>query len=180
MLQTDRLLLRQWRDDDRDQFAAMCADPVVMEHLGGPVSRDKSNAGIDRQIAVIDSGKPGFFAAERSSDGAFLGFIGMAEVKFDALFKGDWEVGWRLARTFWGQGYASEGARAVLNYAFRSLALERVVAFTLPKNQRSQSVMRRIGMSRVVGGDFSHPDVPLPLHVLFEAKAEKLNHDAPL
>ena len=154
---TARLILRDWREEDRAAFAAINADARVMEHLGGPQTREDSDAAIDRQIAAAAYGGPCFWAAERRDDGALLGFIGVKRVTFAAPFVPAHEIGWRLAAAHWGQGYASEGAAAALAYAFGELELAEVVAFTVPANLRSQAVMRRIGMTRVEGGDFDHP-----------------------
>ena len=171
MISTNRLILRRWREDDRDAFFALNSDPQVMEHLGGPQPRERSDEGVNRQNALIDAGEPAFWAAERREDGAFMGFIGLKPINFAASFGPGHEIGWRLARRFWGQGYASEGARACLAYGFGDLGLAEVFAFTVPGNLRSQAVMTRIGMTRVEGGDFDHPELaaghPLRRHVLY-------------
>jgi len=167
MIRTARLLLRDWRDADRDPFAAINADPRVTEFLP-PQDRAESDAAIDRQMALSAAGEPCFWAAEQTSDGALIGFIGVKPITFAAAFSG-YEVGWRLGRSFWGQGFASEGARAALDHAFVGLGLREVFAITVPANLRSQAVMQRIGMERVEGGDFDHPALaegdPLRRHV---------------
>jgi RimJ/RimL family protein N-acetyltransferase len=169
MIRTELLLLRDWTDADRGPFAAINADPRVTEFLP-PQDRAESDAGIDRQMALAAAGEPCFLAAERISDAAFLGFIGVKPVTFAAPFSG-YEIGWRLGAAFWGHGYASEGARAALDQAFHVLGLAEVFAITVPANLRSQAVMLRIGMERVEGGDFDHPALavgdPLRRHVLF-------------
>ncbi len=110
-------------------------------------------------------------AAERKSDGTLLGFIGIKEITFDAPFGTGYEIGWRLAPQYWGKGYASEGARAVLSFGFEKVGLDKIFSFTVSRNERSQAVMKRIGMIKVDGGDFDHPDLssddPLRHHLLF-------------
>jgi RimJ/RimL family protein N-acetyltransferase len=169
MIRTARLLLRNWVDADRDAFAAINADPRVTEFLP-PQNRAESDAAIDRQMALTAAKEPCFWAAERIADGALIGFIGVKPITFVAPFSG-YEIGWRLGTAFWGEGYASEGARASLAYAFDELGLDEVFAITVPANLRSQAVMRRIGMSRVEDGDFDHPALAegdrLRRHVLY-------------
>jgi len=170
---TDRLLLRPWREEDRAAFAAINADPAVMQYLGGPQTHAESDAGVDRQMALTAAGEPCFWVAERRADDALLGFAGVKPITFAAPFGPGYEVGWRLGKDHWGQGYASEGARAALGHAFQVLELKEVFAFTVPANLASQAVMRRIGMIRVNGGDFDHPSLPeghhLRRHVLYRA-----------
>ena len=168
-LHTPRLALRAWRDGDRDLFAALNADPVVMKWFPAALSRAESDLLVD----VIEQGMAergwGLWAVEVVGTGAFIGFVGLTPVPFDADFTPAVEVGWRLARAHWGHGYASEAARAALGYSFGRLGLARVVSFTAVGNRRSQAVMRRIGMTCV--GEFDHPRVPMesPLrrHVLY-------------
>ena len=170
-IQTVRLILRDWRDEDRSAYAAIDADPIVMEHLGGVQTRAQSDAGIDRQIARATRGEPCFWAAEQRDDGALIGFIGVKRIDFDAPFAPGHEIGWRLGAAYWGQGLASEGARAALTYTFEAFGLSEIFAITVPANLRSQAVMRRIGMTRVEGGDFDHPLLhegdPLRRHILY-------------
>lgn len=171
MIITERLLLRPWRDTDREPFALLNADPEVMEYLGGPQTPAESNATIDRQLALIAEAKPAYWAAEHRAEGRFLGYIGIKEMSFATPSGAGFEIGWRLARANWGQGYASEGARAVAEYGFTALALKRLFSFTVLANRRSRAVMQRIGMRRIENGDFQHPALPLehPLswHVLY-------------
>ncbi len=172
---TERLVLRAWRLSDRAPFAALNASDVVMEHFPSTMTAEESDALADRFQAGIAERGWGIWAAERKDDGAFLGFIGLQPVTFDAEFVPAVEVGWRLDRPFWGHGYATEGARAALDYAFGTLGLERVVSFTATTNLRSEAVMVRIGMTRV--GEFDHPKLPeghrLRRHVLYEVRAAR-------
>ena len=170
MIETARLVLRQWRDADREPFAAMRLDPEVMAHLP-PLTREESDAAVDRQMALIAEHGHGFWAVERKADGAFLGFTGVKPTAPDLPFDGAPEVGWRLARHAWGAGYASEAARASLAYGFKVLGAPEIVSFTVPANTRSQAVMRRIGMTADPTRNFDHPVLPaghrLRPHVLY-------------
>lgn len=173
-LRTPRLLLRQWREEDRAAFAAMNADPEVREYLGGAVDRQTSDGEFARASATIAELGWGFWALERPADGAFLGFCGIKPVSFESWFTPAVEIGWRLARAHWGQGYASEAARASLAHGFGHLGLAEIVSFTVPANLRSQAVMRRLSM-RPDGG-FEHPKLPegdpLRPHLLFRIDRE--------
>ncbi len=131
-LQTDRLLLRRWRDSDRLPFQAINADPRVMEFMPSLLSPDESDALIDRAQAHFDRHGYGPFAAELLENQAFIGFIGLSIPNFDAPFIPAVEVGWRLAFEYWGHGIATEGARAAVHYAFGELGLDSLVSFTVP------------------------------------------------
>lgn len=169
---TERLLLRAWRPEDLAPFAALNASTEVMEHFPATMTKEESDAVADRFQQGIDERGWGAWVAERKEDRAFMGFIGLVPVAFDAEFTPAVEVGWRLDRPYWGHGYASEGGRAALDYAFGTIGLDRVVSFTACTNHRSEAVMVRIGMSRV--GEFDHPRLPeghrLRRHVLYEVR----------
>ena len=173
-LQTSRLVLRQWREADLEPFAALNADPEVMFHFPSPLTRAQSDALAERERIRISENGWGLWAAERVSDGAFLGFIGLAEHRFDAHFTPAVEVGWRLAREYWGNGYATEGGRAAITFAFEELALDEIVSFTTVGNTRSVAVMDRLGMTHDAADDFEHPllphDDPLRPHVLYRLR----------
>lgn len=166
-LRTERLLLRRWREDDRAPFAALNADPVVMEHFPAVLTCDQSDAFVDRIKAHFDEHGDGLWALE--ADGAFLGFTGLAWQTYEADFTPALEVGWRLARTAWGRGYASEAARAALHRGFEHV--ESIISTTAVTNERSQRVMQRLGLRP--DGHFDHPRVPLghPVrpHLLYRA-----------
>ena len=168
---TPRLVLRHWRDEDRDPFAAMGADPQVMEHFPAVLTREQSDAFVDRVGADLERRGWGLWAVEESSSGRFLGFTGLNVPGFDAPFLPATEIGWRLRRDAWGRGYAGEAARGVLEVAFADLELDGLVSFTATSNRRSQAVMARIGMRRDPAEDFDHPDLPaghpLQRHVLY-------------
>jgi RimJ/RimL family protein N-acetyltransferase len=155
-LETERLVLREWRAADRAPFATMNADPRVMEHLSGPLDPAASDAFIDRIVARWADGH-GLWAVERREDGRFLGFVGLAAPDFEAAFTPCVEIGWRLAVEAWGHGYATEAARAALRFGFERLDLEEIVSFTLPGNIRSRAVMERLGMTTDPAEDFRLP-----------------------
>jgi RimJ/RimL family protein N-acetyltransferase len=138
-----------------------------MAHFPAPLTREQSDAMIDRHQALLEAGQPGLFAAEASS--SFIGFVGLAVPKFGASFTPCVEIGWRLARSAWGHGYASEAALAVLEHGFNTLVLNEIVSFTSVGNLRSRAVMERIGMQLVE--EFDHPRLPeahpLRRHVLY-------------
>lgn len=170
-LSTERLLLRQWREEDLAPFAALNADPRVMAFFPKPLGRAESDALAARLSSFIRERGFGFWAAERKADGAFLGFVGLGAPSWAAPFTPCVEIGWRLAHAHWGHGYATEAARASLAFGFATLGLGEIVAFTVPGNRRSRAVMERLGMRRDPGADFDHPAVPegnaLRRHVLY-------------
>lgn len=144
MRTTERLLLRPFRDDDLEPWAALNSDPEVMTYLGKPLSREESDriaSGVNQRYA---SDGTGFLAIERRTDGAFVGACGL---QFTPWYPDDFEIGWRLARAYWGQGYATEAAASWLEYGFTTMALTRVISVTDTPNTRSIGVMRRLGMS---------------------------------
>lgn len=158
-LRTDRLALRRWRDSDLEPWAAMNADPEVREHLGDLLTREQSDASVARFQAEFDRRGYGWWAVEVQASGEFIGFAGLDRVDDDMPFSGV-EIGWRLARSAWGQGYASEAALTVLAYGFEGLELPEILAVTTATNLRSQAVMRRIGMARDPADDFDDPTAP--------------------
>ena len=158
-LRTDRLTLRGWRDQDLEPWAAMNADPEVREHLGDLLTREQSDASVARFQAEFDERGYGWWAVELRATGEFIGFAGLDRVDDDMPFTGV-EIGWRLARSAWGQGYATEAALKVLDYGFAALQLSEILAVTTAANLRSQAVMRRIGMTRDPADDFDDPTAP--------------------
>ncbi|MBF4571684.1 GNAT family N-acetyltransferase [Herbiconiux sp. VKM Ac-1786] len=149
------MLLRRWRADDRPPFAAMNADPEVMRYFPGPLTRGESDALAARADSSFEEHGYGLWALELPESGEFLGFTGLTPMP-DAF--GGVEVGWRLARAFWGAGYATEAARASIRFAFDTLGLDEVSSVTSVLNERSQAVMRRLGMEPVE--HFDNPRVP--------------------
>jgi RimJ/RimL family protein N-acetyltransferase len=170
-LRTDRLLLRWWRPDDRELFARLNADPRVMEHFPKILTQDESDAIADRIEAHFAQHGFGLWAVEIPGVTPFAGFIGLSVPKFEAHFTPCIEIGWRLAAETWNRGYATEGARAALDFAFTHLATPEIVSFTVPNNLRSRRVMEKIGMTHNPTDDFDHPALPeghpLRRHVLY-------------
>ena len=168
---TPRLVLRGWRSDDRPPFAAMNEDPEVMAHFPTPLGRAASDLLLDGIAGHWAENGFGLWAVERASDGRLLGFTGLSRPGFDAPFMPVVEVGWRLARDAWGQGYATEAARAALRFGFETHGLREIVSFTVPANVRSRRVMEQIGMTHDPADDFDHPRLPpghgLRRHVLY-------------
>jgi ribosomal-protein-alanine N-acetyltransferase len=157
VIRTDRLLLRRWTDADLEPFAAMNADPIVMQHMQGPMSDEASDAFANRIEAHWDEHGWGLWAVEVPGVASFIGYVGLWPA--DYVAPGMVEVGWRLATSHWGNGYATEAARASLRFGFEDVGLEEIVSFTVPQNIRSRRVMERIGLLRDSARDFDHPRV---------------------
>lgn len=171
LYETPRLIARRWRTADRDDLAALNGDPEVMRYFPKTLDRGESDRWFDRIAAAWKRDGFCFPAVESKADSALIGFVGLARFAGAAPFAPAVEIGWRLARRFWGQGYASEAAAAALAYGFERLGLEEIVSFTAVRNRPSEAVMRRIGMTRDPVGDFDHPALPpgspLRPHVLY-------------
>jgi RimJ/RimL family protein N-acetyltransferase len=169
-LRTPRLLLRGWRTEDRAPFAEMNADPVVREHFPALLSRNESDRFADRIEAEFFTRRFGLWAVEIPGVAPFAGFTGLSVPSFGAGFTPCVEIGWRLAREHWGRGYATEAARAALEFGFVEIGLDEIVAFTVPANTRSVRVMQKLGMK--FSGEFDHPAIaeghPLRRHVLYK------------
>ena len=161
--------MRQWCDADLEPFAALNADPEVMRYFPGALARDESDAFVERHRAVLAERGWGLWAVE--AEGAFVGFVGLSEPRFEEHFTPAVEVGWRLARSAWGNGYATEAARASLAFGFDELGLDEIVSFTSVLNMPSRRVMERLGMTHEAADDFEHPLLPegdrLRRHVLY-------------
>jgi RimJ/RimL family protein N-acetyltransferase len=171
VLRTSRLLLRPWRDEDIAPFLEMSADSGVMEYL--PAADEGWAA---RARAHWDEHGFGQWVVELSDEASFVGIVGLSIVAYEAPFTPAVEVAWRLARPYWGHGYATEAAWAALDYGFSALGLEEIVALTVPANQRSRRVMERLGMTRRLEDDFDHPRMPqgpLRRHVLYRLRKPK-------
>ncbi|HEU0193214.1 MAG TPA: GNAT family N-acetyltransferase [Gaiellales bacterium] len=176
-LRTERLLLRGWRASDRAPFAALNADPRVMEHFPGLIPRRQSDEFADRIEQGFAEHGFGLWAVEVPGESEFIGFVGLSVPRFQAHFTPCVEVGWRLAAEAWGRGYASEAARESLRFGFEDAGLGEIVSFTSPLNTRSVAVMRRIGMHRDPADDFDHPALvrgsALSRHVLYRLQREE-------
>ena len=173
-LHTARLVLRRWREDDLAPFAALNADPVVMEHFPSTLTRAESDRLVERISAGFLEHGFGLWAVEVLGVAPFIGFTGLSAPTFDAHFTPAVEIGWRLAREHWGKGYATEGAQAAL--AAGAFGLDEVVSFAARGNLRSRRVMERLGMSHDAADDFHYPRLPVghPLgpHVLYRLTSE--------
>jgi len=154
MIDTPRLRLRFWQDCDRAAFAAMNADPEVMHDLGGPIDATESNAKFDRYTAAQHQNGFGRWLVE-THDGSFIGYAGVLKARPDHPLGEHFEIGWRLVRSAWGKGYATEAAKAALEDAFSRVRLPEVLAYTAPDNARSQAVMGRLGLKRDTSRDFT-------------------------
>lgn len=174
MIETERLLMRAWRDDDLEPFAALNADPEVMQYFPGPLTREASDALVGRICAHFDEHGYGAWALEVRASGEFAGFTGLLLQTFSAHFTPAVEVGWRLDRSMWKRGYATEAACAALGYGFDVVGLDEVVSMTAIGNIASRRVMERIGMTHDPDDDFDHPelaeDSPLRRHVLYRVR----------
>jgi len=161
-LRTDRLVMRGWRETDREPYAAMNADPRVMEHFPAMLSRPESDAFVDRIVARWSRDGHGLWAVERTADGAFLGFTGLAAPVADVPGMPPFvEVGWRFVVDAWGHGYATEAARAAVAWGFENLGIDEIASWTTVANVRSRAVMERIGMTHDSADDFEHPRLPV-------------------
>ena len=170
-LHTDRLILRQWRDEDLPLFAAINADPEVMRYFPKLLSREESDERVRQVREHFHRHGFGLWAVEVFGAEPFVGFVGLSVPSFDSQFTPCVEVGWRLARKAWGKGYATEAARAAVQFGFDRLGMKEIVSSTVPDNQRSRRVMERLGMTHDPAEDFEHPLLPaghpLRRHVLY-------------
>lgn len=173
-LRSRRLLLRRWRPADREPFAALNADPAVMEFMPALLSRAESDALIERIEVHFETYGFGLWALEVVDAAPFIGFAGLNAVAFAAPFTPAIEVGWRLGAAYWGSGYATEAAAEAAAYAFGCRGLNDLVSFTVPANRRSIAVMERLGMTHDPADDFDHPGLPeghpLRRHVLYRLR----------
>ncbi len=170
MITTERLILRPWRDGDVSAFHTMGQDAEVMRYLGPPMDVAACEATVARMNAMAEATGDCFWAVERRADGAFIGFCGIKPGPAGTPIADQPEIGWRLAREAWGQGFAKEAAQACLDRAW-ALGTAEVHAITVPANTASWGLMIRLGMTRVIGGDFEHPVLaegdPLRLHLRY-------------
>jgi RimJ/RimL family protein N-acetyltransferase len=173
-IQTPRLLLREWRDEDVEPFCRINADERVCEFLGKTITREETRAMVERNRVDFQEQGFGLWALEVKGGPAFIGYTGLGIPSFQAHFTPCVEIGWRLAFEHWGKGYATEAAKAVLNHAFTRLEIAEIIAITVPNNRRSRAVMEKIGMKRDWDGDFDYPmlppDHPLSRHVLYRIR----------
>lgn len=174
MLETGRLRMVGWREEHREPFARMNADPRVMEFFPKLMTREESDAMVERIQGVFEERGFGLWVLELKETGEFLGFTGLGVPRFEAWFTPCVEMGWRLVPEAWGKGYASEAARRAMAFGFEEAGVEKIFSFTATVNVRSERVMQRLGMERL--GTFEHPLVAegsvLREHVLYVAGRE--------
>lgn len=178
LLETERLLLRQWKEKDRSEFSRMNANPLVMEFFPSLWSSEESSAVFDKLSERMLTLGWGLWALEEKASGHFVGFSGLNVPNFEAAFLPAVEIGWRLLPEFWNRGFATEAALKSLEFGLETLGLEEIVSFTAVGNVKSQKVMEKIGMKRCLHKDFLHPKVPdghvLKPHVVYEIKNPKI------
>lgn len=180
-LETDRLILRCWKDSDRDLFREINRDPKVMEFFPFRRSHEEADAMMDKINGLIRDTGLCFFALELKETGEPTGFCGLTDAMLPGVLPdGTIEIGWRLATRFWGHGYITEAAKALLDYGFRIKGLDEIVSFAVENNHRSTAVMKRLGMTQDIAGSFIHPRVPashphLQRHVLYRLTAEEFS-----
>lgn len=171
MLKTNRLLLRQWTEDDFSPFAEMCRDKDVMEYFPKLQTEEESYKMGEKILSLINKRGWGFWAVEIPNQKKFIGFVGLHTLTEKMPFSPCVEIGWRLSKAYWGKGYATEAAKETLNFAFNKLNLNEVVSFTTLANNRSKAVMQKIGMYNS-NQNFMHPDIetsnPQCEHVLYK------------
>lgn len=175
-LETQRLILRSWNEADIDPFHAICSDPVVMEHLGTPMTREQVAATVGRMQRLQREDGHCFWAMERKEDGQLIGWCGIIRGVLGTPVAGKPEAGWRMTPSAWGKGYVNEAAVASVQWVFDNRDDEAVWAITTPENRSSRAVMERLGMEYLPDLDFDHPGVPLdsPLlsHVTYRIERE--------
>jgi RimJ/RimL family protein N-acetyltransferase len=174
LIETERLVLRHWREEDREPFYRLNSDSRVMEFMPACLTRPESDQLFERINEHFCKHDFGLYAVELREDRTFIGYVGLAAPSFEASFTPCVEIGWRLSADHWGRGLATEGARAVVKYAFGELELDDIVSFTVPENVRSRRVMKKIGMIHDASEDFDHPNLPeghpLRRHVLYRLR----------
>jgi len=176
-IKTERLILRPWKEEDLESLSRLNADPRVMEFFPGLLTREESAARLECYAKHILNHGWGLWAVSVPGVSDFIGWIGLWRIGFEAHFTPAIEVGWRLLPEFWGQGYATEGARAAIQYGFNTLKLDEIVSITVPANLRSRRIMEKLGMHRDPKDDFDHLKVPeghaLRRHVLYRITARE-------
>lgn len=179
-LETKRLILRRWRADDVEPFAALNGDPDVMEFFPKLYDVEETAAMINRMEEGFKENDYGLWAVELKETGEFVGMVGLSSPRFTAHFTPCVEVGWRIAKHHWNKGYATEGALEALKDGFDRLGLQEIVAMTAAHNKRSMRVMEKLHMTRDPADDFPHPLLedghPLQAHVLYRLPRETFRH----
>ncbi len=176
IIETERLILRTWKKEDAAPYFQINQDPKVIEFLPGPLTMEQVNDFILTVNSHQDKNGYTLWAACLKETGELMGFIGLNYTDWASHFTPAVEVGWRLGSQFWGKGYATEGAKACLEYGFKKYGLKEIISFTVPANIRSIHVMEKIGLKRDLNGNFAHPklakDHPLSQHILYRLRAD--------
>ncbi|MDE3252735.1 MAG: GNAT family N-acetyltransferase [Bacteroidota bacterium] len=179
MIETERLWIRQWITADLAPFCRLNGDPVAMEFFPATLTEEQSRDQMNRIRQHINQKGYGFFALERKDTGEFIGFTGLWHPSFTASFTPCTEIGWRILPQHWNQGFATEAAKACLQFGFTRLDLSEIVSFTSVHNHRSEKVMQKIGMQKTL--EFNHPKIApghyLEKHVLYQISKEKWNEN---
>jgi RimJ/RimL family protein N-acetyltransferase len=159
ILETQRLILRHWRDSDLEPMAAINQDPQVMEHFPAPRTLEETRNFIAINKPLYDQVGYFIYAVELKDNHELIGFVGLQPVGEEMPFAPAVEILWRIGTKYWGKGYATEAAQAVVDHAFNNLELDELVAFTTTTNTRSEKLMQRLGFTRSEGDDFDHPKI---------------------
>ncbi len=177
IFECERLILREWLPQDLEPFVALNQDPLVMEHMPSLLTLEESTAFRDRIVSHFAKQGFGLYACEEKASGSFIGYVGLNIPAFETHFTPTVEIGWRLSSAHWGKGYATEGAKLVLDKAFNEFNIPEITSFTVPANVRSQRVMQKIGLHHSPEDNFIHPilgpDHPLGLHVLYRLRKDE-------
>lgn len=177
IIETERLILRTWKKEDAEAYFQINQDPKVIEFLRGSLTMEQVNDFIPAVNSHGDKHGYTLWAACLKKTGELMGFIGLNYTDWESHFTPAVEVGWRLGSQYWGKGFATEGAKASLEYGFKQCGLKEIISFTVPANIRSIRVMEKIGLKRDLNGDFTHPklaaDHPLSQHVLYRLRADE-------
>lgn len=178
VIETERLILRTWKEEDVEPYYLINQDPKVIEFLPKAMTKKEAKWFMSEMNQQFVDRNHTFWAVEEKETQALIGFVGLNKPFWKSHFTPCVEIGWRLGSEHWGKGYATEGAKASLEYGWNTLGLTEIVSFTVPANSRSIRVMKRIGMQRDKGGDFAHPklpeDHPLSMHVLYRIQNPKI------
>lgn len=176
IIETERLILRTWEEDDMNAYYSLNQDPKVVEFLFKMTSINQARAFIETMNRQFNAHGYTIFALEEKQTGKWIGFTGLNAPVWSERFTPCVEIGWRIRSDCWGHGYATEAAKAILDYGFKMCALDEILAWTVPANIRSIRVMEKIGMMRDFNGDFYHPEIPsghpLSKHILYRIKCK--------
>lgn len=178
-METTRLKLREWKEEDLNPFFKLNSNSDVMEFFPSKLSKEESDASVDGIIKHFETYGFGLYAVEKKDSQEFIGFVGMQHVPFTAKFTPAIEIGWRLHPDFWGNGYATEAAQKVLEFAWNDLGIQEVVALVVPENKKSRRVMEKLGMTHSPAEDFLHPhpklkNTKLEKHTLYRISSPLL------